>query len=181
MCLSADEIFMLALIRSTPEGVQGASDIRLRSRYRFSETEAQAALDKLFDSGYLVRQPKIVMVDQKTVKREFFSLSPKAWMDSELSCEINVLGLPISSLVWADPTDRIPERFHHYFWNSNPKELDLNNDGTYIALRLFEAANNFEAETWALKNVPREKLLGILAIRDVDPKIKRVIEVYCRD
>ncbi|MCL1800932.1 MAG: hypothetical protein FWG25_06175 [Promicromonosporaceae bacterium] len=175
--LSESEVEALAVIRSTPNGIVDAEDLSLRSRGKISADIAQTFLNKFENGGFINKKPHVVMTNGKTRRIYHHEFALLAYRDSHLNALIDQLNLPISSITDADPNDRIPERFYHFFWNTDPRNLDIEYDGTYIALQLLEAVD-YEATDWVFANISPENIRRILDIRDVDPQIRRLIEVY---
>ena len=175
--LSEPEVEVLAVIRSAPNGIVDAEDLSLRTYGKISADIAQTFLNKFESGGFINKKPHVIMTNGKTRAVDHYEFALTAYHDSHLNTLIDRLNLPISSITDADPNDRIPDRFYHFFWNTNPRNLDLERDGSYIALQLLEAVD-YEATDWVFANISRENIRRILDIRNVSPQIRRLIEVY---
>ena len=173
--LTASETLALAVLRATPGGVADAQELANRSRGRLDSATAAVMLRRLVAAGFADQAWRNVVDGSKTVRKLFTRCAAKAYGFSGLVDAINSCHISITSLVHLDRTDRVPERFAHYFWNTDPDKLDLQVNGAQIAVQLAEM-HDPEALQWALANIEPTQLCKAASTRGMHPGIANILK-----
>jgi hypothetical protein len=129
----------------------------------------------LLDDGLVGIRKRRVVAGSGANMIEYCHLSELAWSDPQLLATLrkqprtpHVLDQDIAG------ESIVPARFHHLFWNCDPNTLTIQDDGSFIGLRLLEYGD-IESALWALNNIPAAQLNKITTIRGVEPRLKNTI------
>ena len=104
---------------------------------------------------------------------EWVAQSLATW-PADLLADVKAAALPQPAP--RERATKVPERFHHLFWNVDVRALTLPDDAAFVASRLL-AAPDPTAIAWALTELPYEALEKAMSSRSFQPRDRWLLTV----
>lgn len=162
--LSRTETKVLAALSRAPLGLASVRAVARRSG--ISPTAAAGALERLLARGLVLEERRLVPAGKVREARILrANLAAREW--SELAQAIGRVDLP--SPAPAQPTDHVPSRLRHLFWNVAPRQLGLEEHGAFVARRLLQAGD-LEGLAWGAAHLAAEDWDHAVRARALDPQ-----------
>ncbi|TXK18840.1 winged helix-turn-helix domain-containing protein [Homoserinibacter sp. GY 40078] len=160
---------VLAALMHAPLGLHSARRVAVAAGT--SPTTASRRLRELVAVG-VVEQTRQRVVRGTARDEDVYRLDPTAPSWKELAPRVRRVRLPQRS---EEPANRVPRRFYHLFWNSDPTALTVQGNGAYIARRML-TSNDPAAIQWSLRNIPAADLEFASTGRGIDPRLTSVVK-----
>lgn len=170
--LSRTDMMVLAAVSRAALGLES---VRAVSRAaRVSPTAAGKSLKQLEERG-LVKQVRRRLVQGRPRTVSLWQASSKVMRTTDIAHAVSKVRLPDSKRRGVTArASKVPPRFHHLFWSGNPQHLDLKKDSDFVAVRLMNA-DDPDAWTWALANLPKSSIRKAAKMRGVTPPRRALI------
>ena len=163
-----EELFVLAALRQHSLGLRSARAVARVAGV--SPTTASRALARLENKGY-VDHPVRRVVEGAVKEVELWEInwSSPAWRS--LECDVRLTILP--ARVAADHASSSPPKYlDHLFWNVDRSSLNLERDGTFIALRIL-GSFDLQGLSWLASGaISKQNLRRATRARGISPRQK---------
>ena len=161
--LTREELLVLAALSRRPRGVRSARRV---ARYAgASPTTASATLRRLADRGFVERSTVTEVAGAvRDVQVWLIRWDAQPWQ--RVAGEVGRVTLPTSP-DGRDRDARVPSRLAHVFWNTDVRELTVDDHAVLIAGRILRSADP-EALAWMTRNVPPDAIADATRGRGLD-------------
>lgn len=168
------QVRILAVLTRAPLGIRSAR--RVARIAGISPTVAARELVHLQERDLVTEKEQIVAEGTARHVSSWHS-NDKRWSD-ELIEAIRAVRLPRRSnepQTRKQRTNRVPQRFHHLFWNVNPRNLSITDHDSFIAGRMLESPD-VAAWKWALSSLSRPAIEQAISRRGVSETTRMLVE-----
>lgn len=163
--LTRHELLVLAALSRCSRGSRSAR--RIAARAGVSPTTAVATLQRLAEREFVERSTVTeVAGDVREVQVWQVRWSAAPWQ--RVASQVGGVSLPARTETRAHDV-RVPSRLAHRFWNTDMRELIVEDHAVLIAGRIL-GSNDPEALAWMVRNVPSEAIERATRRRGMDPR-----------
>ena len=167
--LTRSEVKTLAALARHPNGLR--SNRAVARAASLSPTAAGRATTRLRDLGLASRTAEDVAEGSvATVEVWRLTVGP-AWF--AVADEVSRTVFPERPAPRA--SGHVPPRFWHQFWNVDPRHLDTDADGAFIALRLV-SGDDPAGRAWALRHLDADALDAVRQARGMDVRLAAMVD-----
>lgn len=173
--LTREELLVLAALSRRPRGVRSARQVARHAG--ISPTTASATLRHLADRGLVERSTVTEVAGAvRDVQVWYIRWDDQPWQ--RVASEVGRVILPTSTTV-RDRDARVPPRLAHVFWNTDVRDLTVDDHAVLIASRILRSADP-EALAWMTRNLPPDAIARATRQRGLDRRSAALGRVLAR-
>ena len=161
--LTREELSVLAALSRRPRGVRSAR--RIARHAAISPTTVSAALRRLADRGFVERST-VTEVAGAVRDVQVWLIRWDAWPWQRVAGDVGRVTLPTGTDARARDA-RVPSRLAHLFWNTDVRDLTVDDHAVLIASRILRSADP-EALAWMTRNLPPDAIADATRGRGLD-------------
>jgi DNA-binding transcriptional MocR family regulator len=172
--LTAEEARVLKALSSAPFGVRSSRSLARRAHV--SPTTASNSVQSLRAKGLVYLADRVISAGRaKPLTLIHADRTTSHWR--AIRKQLQGVVLPEDA---PTPAVRVPRELQHLFWNTSPAQMNVREDGGYIARRLTDA-KDYNGLAWGSHNLRPEDWRHAAKARGLDARTRALAENLAGD